>query len=110
MKRINSRAKGIRGELDVRDLLRKYGYEAHRGQQHSGGPASPDVIHNIPGMHIEAKLVNGGNLYRWLEQAIQDAGDLIPVVFHRMDRREWVVIIRAEDFLRTYAPPPSGGW
>ena len=37
---INSRRKGIRGELDCRNLLREFGYEARRGQQHAGGTDS----------------------------------------------------------------------
>jgi Holliday junction resolvase len=108
--RINSCDKGKRGERGCVELFREYGYDAHRGQQHAGGAGSPDVVQNIPGVHVEVKWVNGGNLYRWLEQAKRDAGALVPVVFHRMDRRDWVVIMRASDFLEKYAPKPEIQW
>ena len=52
---MNSRAKGKRGELDCRSLLREFGYEAHRGQQHQGGAESPDVIHDIRRRHGAAQ-------------------------------------------------------
>jgi len=109
-RRIDSREKGARGERDCRDLLRGFGYEAHRGQQHSGGADSPDVIHSIPGVHIEVKRVEGNDPYRWIKQAVSDCGDRVPVVFHRRNHKEWLVILRAEDFLRTFAPPSRGEW
>ena len=99
-RRINSRDKGKRGELQVRDLFRACGMEAHRGQQYRGGESSPDVI--VPaglGIHVEVKLVEAGNPYGWLRQAIRDAGSNVPTVFHRRWREEWIVILRASDFL-----------
>lgn len=97
-----SRNKGIRGELDLRDLLRSYGYEAKRGgQQGDGGAAdSPDVKHNIPDIHIECKRVEAfAVVNRAMEQAEKDAGpDLIPTVFARSNRKEWLVTLRAKDF------------
>lgn len=57
----NSRAIGISGELEVRDLLRAAGFKAHRGQQHKGTSDSPDVV--CPEIakigHIEAKWYRG---------------------------------------------------
>ena len=99
---MNSRDKGKRGELECRDLLREHGYTAERGQQRAGGADSQDVKHDIPGVHIEVKRVEAGNPYAWLDQAIRDTGDSgnTPVVFHRRNRRGWVVVMRAEDFLK----------
>jgi Holliday junction resolvase len=97
----NSRAKGIRGELEVAALLKEWGYEARRGQQYSGGGDSPDVVHNLPGFHIEVKRVEALNLYGALEQAKGDAKlSDAPVVFHKKNRKDWVVILGAEDFLQ----------
>jgi Holliday junction resolvase len=95
-----SRDKGKRGELEVAELLRAHGFQAERGRQYSGSPDSPDVRHDIPGVAIEVKRTERFALYPALEQAKQDrrAGD-VPVVFHRMNGRPWVVCLEAEDFL-----------
>lgn len=96
---INSRQKGASGERELAAYLREHGYEARRGVQYHGGSDSPDVV-GLPGIHIECKRVERGQLYDWLDQAIADAGtDRVPVVFHRRNRREWVVILRADDFV-----------
>ena len=97
---MNSRAKGKRGELELAEDLRKFGYDARRGQQFAGGADSPDVVcTGLEDFHIEAKRVEAGNLYGWLEQAVRDAGGKVPVVMHRRSRKGWVAILRLEDFL-----------
>jgi Holliday junction resolvase len=100
MAKINSRAKGARGELELAAVLKEYGYEARRGQQFSGGSDSPDVVTDLPGIHIECKRVEAGNLYNWLEQAQRDAKGKTPVVMHRRTRKDWVCILTLEDFLK----------
>lgn len=67
-----SRNKGKTGEREVAALLRKYGYDAHRGQQFSGGNDSPDIVHSIPGLHIEVKRVEQFNLWAAIDQADAD--------------------------------------
>lgn len=99
-RKINSRAKGQRGELEVRDLLRAAGFEAERGQQRAGGSDSPDVKHNIPGYHIEVKLCEQFNLFKALAQATQDNPDAIPLIFHRRNYMPWMVCLPAEELLR----------
>lgn len=97
-----SRDKGKRGELEVVELLRRHGFEARRGQQHRGGPDSPDVIHDIPGMAIEVKRRETLSLYPTLEKASDDAaddGDKQPVVFHRRSGKPWIVVLYADNFL-----------
>lgn len=95
-----SRNKGKRGELEVAELLRAYGFAARRGQQFSGSPDSPDVVHDIPGVSIEVKRTEAFRLYAALEQAKTDRkpGD-IAAVFHRQNGRPWVVVLDAADFL-----------
>ncbi len=92
--------KGKRGEREVAALLRGHGYEARRGQQFSGGDDSPDVVHSISAIHIEVKYVEKFSLYDALDQAYEDAawGDA-PVVFFRRNRKPWVVIMDADEFL-----------
>lgn len=103
----NSRAKGCRGEREFRDVLKAHGYQARRGQQFAGGGDSPDVVSNVPGIHWEVKRVEAGSLYKWLDQAENDAGDrnsdpdldTIPIVAHKRNRKPWVCILRADDLI-----------
>lgn len=98
---MNSRAKGCRGEREWRDILRSHGFtNARRGQQFAGGSDSPDVVcPELPDIHFEVKRVQTGNPYKWMAQAIRDAGDKIPVVAHRRNGCEWLTITRAADFI-----------
>ena len=93
-----SRRKGCRGELEAAaELARLFRVEAHRGRQYCGGPGSPDVQAAIPAVHLEVKRVESLRLYPALEQAIADAGQKIPLVLHRSNRRPWVAIVRLDD-------------
>jgi hypothetical protein len=54
----------------VRDLLRKWGFEARRGIQAAG---EADISHDIPGYHIEAKNDENISIWAMLRQAEHDA-------------------------------------
>lgn len=95
----NSRQKGARGEREFAKFLRERGVQARRGQQFSGSPDSPDVITDLEDYHFEVKRVESFRLYVALDQAKNDAGDKVPIVAHRKNNREWVVIMDAKDFL-----------
>lgn len=96
-KRINSRAKGAAAEREAATAIAKqFDCEARRGQQFSGSPDSPDIVSSLP-IHWECKRVEKGNLYQWLEQACRDAGDKVPVVIHRRNNHEWVLVMRLKD-------------
>lgn len=94
---MNSRAKGKRGELELKSLLRTYGYDAHRGVQYQGGQDSPDVV-GLPFIHIECKRVEKLNIYEAYEQSKRDAGVLFPVVMHRKNDCEWLVTMSDDTF------------
>lgn len=97
---INSRAKGARGERELAEVLQSYGHKARRGQQFKGGVDSPDVVcETLPQYHFECKLVEAGNPYVWLDQAIRDAGHKIPIVVHRRKRRQWIAILNLDDLM-----------
>ncbi len=99
-RRVDSRAKGARGERELAALLVSRGFEARRGQQNKGGSESPDVITNVPGVHIECKRTEALSVYVAMAQAIRDAGpNLTPTVWHKRNNKEWLVILRADDFL-----------
>ena len=97
---INSRQKGAAGERELAQFLREHGVEARRGQQFHGGAGSPDVVAELPGVHLECKRVEKGSLYDWMAQATADAGESIPVVAHRRNRSGWVAILRLEDLVK----------
>lgn len=97
----NSRNKGARGEREAaHELSRIFGVEARRGRQFQGTDESPDVIVDIPDVHFEVKRLEAFRLYQALEQATADAGQKVPVVLHKQNRRPWVAIVRLDDLPR----------
>jgi plasmid stabilization system protein ParE len=100
----NGRAKGARGERAAAkqwaDALGLEPSTCRRGQQFAGGADSPDVVHPLGNIHLEVKRVEAGNPYVWLDQAIRDAGEKIPVVLHKRNRREWIAVLRLTDVKR----------
>lgn len=95
---MTSRRKGKRGEREAAaEIARLFRVKAHRGRQYCGAPEAPDVRAAIPGVHLEVKRAETFRLYDALEQAASDAGDQVPVVLHRANRRPWVAIVRLED-------------
>jgi Holliday junction resolvase len=99
-KKINSRAKGGRGERELAKFLSTAGFPAYRSQQYKGSQDSADVIcTGLPRLFFECKRVERGNLYSWLKQAQADSGEKIPVVAHRRSNEEWVAVLSLSDFL-----------
>ena len=98
---MNSRRKGAAGERELAKVLRECGIDARRGQQYKGGVDSPDVI-GLEGIHIECKRVERLNIDDAMEQSIKDAGDKMPVVIHRKNRKKWLVTLRLDDFMTLY--------
>ena len=95
--------KGARGELELAELLKGYGFDVKRGGSMSFG-AVPDLV-GLPGVHIEVKRVERLNVDNAMQQAVDDAarfGDGIPVLFHRRNRRPWLVTMQLDDFIKLY--------
>lgn len=97
----SQRDKGKRGERELAGWLSYYGYDAHRGVQYHGGPDSPDVV-GLRGVHIECKRTERLSLYDALAQSIADAGNDMPVVMHRRNNCQWVVVQPLDDWIRLY--------
>lgn len=94
---IDSRAKGAAAEREAaKAIAKQFGCEARRGQQFSGSPDSPDIVSGLP-IHWECKRVEKGNPYQWLDQACRDAGEKVPVVIHRRNNHEWILVMRLKD-------------
>ncbi len=57
----------------------------------------------LPGIHIECKRVERLNLLDAVLQAVRDAAEgLLPAVFHRRDRCEWLVTMRLGDWIQIF--------
>lgn len=100
---MNSRDKGARGEVELAHKLNEYGFHCWRGQQFSGANGDADVV-GLPLIHIECKRVEHLNLYKAMEQALRDSQvkQLIPTVFHRKNRKSWLVTMYLEDWISLY--------
>lgn len=100
---MNSNQKGKKGELELAAILKSYGYEdGRRGQQYCGSNGDADVV-GLPGIHIECKRVEKLNIYDAVEQSRNDArtGEM-PVVMHRKNRKEWLVTMPLDDWMKLY--------
>jgi len=89
-----SRQKGKRGEREAAaELGQLLGCDARRGVQYQGGPDSPDVVLAGINVHVECKRTEAINVYKALEQATADAGQKVPMVWHRRNGKPSVVIV-----------------
>jgi Holliday junction resolvase len=93
-----SRNKGKAGEREVVLLLKRAGFmDARRGYQYRDGDEMPDVV-GVP-WWVEVKRHKVVNIKAAMRQAIAASGEQTPVVFSRDDRSDWLVTLRADDFL-----------
>lgn len=95
---MNSKRKGKSGELDFANFCKSKGFQARRGQQYNGIEGE-DVV-GLEGFHVEVKRTESLRIYEAMKQSIAECQGKVPIVAHRRNREEWVVIIRAEDFLK----------
>ncbi len=103
MGKINSKQKGKRGELELVNELKKYGYEAMRSQQYCGTEGDSDLKTDMEGVYIECKRAEKINLENAMEQAVSDCkdADKILVVMHRKNGKKWMVTLSLADFIKT---------
>lgn len=98
---INSKRKGVKGERELVNKLKEYGYNCRRGQQYNGLEGE-DVV-GLEGIHIECKRVERLDLYGAMYQAKKDAkNNQIPAVFHRKNHYHWLVTLELDDFMKLY--------
>ena len=99
---INSKVKGAKGERELANKLKEYGYDCRRGQQYCGANGDADVV-GLDGIHIECMRVERLNLDDAMLQAIRDRkADEYPAVFHRKNNREWLVTMKLDDWINLY--------
>lgn len=95
--------KGRAGEFELVSVLNDNGIPTQPGQAVSYG-STPDVV-GVPGIHCEVKRVERLNIQTAMDQAVRDAEkfqDGKPVVFHRRNRRGWLVTMQLEDWIQLY--------
>ena len=98
-----SQRKGADGERELARILIDHGYECQRGGSLSFGGV-PDLT-GLPGIHIECKRVEKLNVSEAMEQSIRDSErmrDGIPALFHRKNRKPWLVTMRLSDWIQLY--------
>ena len=103
---INSRNKGIRGELEFSKECKKHGYNVRRSQQYCGNTGEAMDVVGLQGIHAEVKNSQVLRLKEYLHQAISDCekagkGNL-PAVFYKIPRGYWVAIMPLDSWFELY--------
>lgn len=88
-----SRNKGKAGEREAAALIRDLtGWDVRRRvRQHDG---DSDLL-GVPGWAVEIKRyasAGRSDIAGWWDQTVAQAGDLVPVLFYRLDRGEWTAV------------------
>lgn len=97
----SSKRKGKSGELECsKEISKCLNIKARRGVQYSGGADSPDLVTDLQHVHFEVKRTESLRLWDAMQQAKDDAGDKVPVVMHRKNRKPWLAICCLEDLHR----------
>lgn len=99
----NSKQKGKRGELEIANIMKGYGYDCRRTAQYNGKEQGSlaDVV-GLSGYHIEVKRVEKGlkMMDDFMAQAVRDCKDgEVPTIWHRRNYKGWLVTMRLEDFI-----------
>lgn len=98
-----SQRKGATGERELAAILQEHGYDCTRGGSLTFGEVAD--ITGLPGIHIEVKRVEKLNVVEAMEQSIRDSErmhDGMPTLFHRRNRKPWLVTMRLMDWLKLY--------
>jgi Holliday junction resolvase len=107
-KKVNSKAKGARFELELSKIFKEYGFaEARRTAQYCGNTGDASDVIGLPGIWIEAKHQETMRLYEWMEQAKNDAkasgkANILPAVFHKKNRADVLVTMTLDDWMQLY--------
>ena len=93
----SQRRKGAVGEREASELIgRIFNTEASRNAR-NGVDRAEDIAHGVAGLFCEVKRVEALNVPKAMEKARIDADGRIPTLWHRRNRGEWLLTIRAED-------------
>lgn len=93
--------KGKEGELKLMHFLKNHGLNVKRGYVWLN---QSDLV-GLDGIHVECKNCEKLNVRQALSQAIDEAEkrkDGLPTVFWKKSRKEWVTVMRTEDWVTLY--------
>lgn len=97
------RARGNRAERDVAAFLREHGFDAMTSRAAQGWQGGSDIFTSLP-LAIEVKDHGRLDLSGWWRQAQDNAGDDIPVVWHKRrgfaSPAKWWVTMDGESLMR----------
>lgn len=97
----SARNKGAQGERELAKILAEEFEGVHRGYVFF---KESDLV-GLKGIHVECKRVEKLNIHKAMDQAIKEADkrkDGVPTVFHRMNRKPWLVTMKLEDWIELY--------
>ena len=102
-----SKEKGKRGEREVANILKSYGFNARRTAQYCGKTGDASDVVGIDGFHVEVKFVEKLNVWNAMKQAERDAdAEFVnrgtvkkPVVIYRKKNEDWHCILGIDDFV-----------
>lgn len=84
------RTKGQTGEREIAGIVRDLtGWDVRRRVRQHGGDSD---LEGVPGWSVEVKrhrTATRGDIARWWQQTVAQAGDFLPVLFYRLDRDTW---------------------
>lgn len=87
------RAKGVRGEREVLELLERHGFEV-RGLEATGDHLA--LGHGVV-LHVETKRQEVARPWHWYAQAVDEAPNgTIPLVAFRRSRSPWLALVDLE--------------
>ena len=84
------RTKGQTGEREIAGIVRDLtGWNVRRRVRNHAGDSD---LEGVPDWSVEVKrhrAATRGDVARWWQQTISQAGELLPVLFYRLDRDTW---------------------
>lgn len=103
-----SRDKGSRGEREVRDIFRSYGFDCDRTPNSGALRIKADLHGDVP-IHVEVKFQEMPRILAWVRQAVRDAKNAPEAVFWRTSRMRWRADVDGELFIRMLAELRAAG-
>lgn len=92
----SQRRKGVRGELEVRDVFQAVGFDCDRTPNSGALRITGDLYGTVPA-HLEVKRQETARPWAWWEQATSEApAGAMPVVAFRRSRSPWLAIVSLE--------------
>ncbi|MBF0311098.1 MAG: hypothetical protein HQL56_16405 [Magnetococcales bacterium] len=88
------RNKGAGGERELAALLRDHlGVTVNRNLRQTRDGGEDLIIEELPGISLECKRAATPHLAGWWRQTVEQAGERVPILAYRIDRRPWRFVV-----------------